>query len=372
MHVSFSEVLDQLGEGFELRIMNEVRRENEYLFNNWLPERTRSTYSIDGGSLKILPAMAGLVGMDSAYPPGGVMTSEQFLQETAKLAASVPFPEKMLREVQRIATVRRANGGNVRDYLADVILNFTDKVLRQGQMDTMEWLRAQAIIFGQIDWQYGDIRLTVDYQMDPDHYFATRTITSGDAYGEAGSVFWTDHRTAYRLLKGRVDEIAMHPDTYYEIISNDANNAEVVREEGDVRVIRRLVGSNERQSQDRRDTVTIRLYATEGSVIDPNNPETTKDFPFLPAGYVVYKGRPSNRGFSLDYIGEGATPDEQGELGYTHIAPTTEDGSMQGGRWARVYTPERRPMQLKGDTVTNGIPVLTEDDMLVVASTEMS
>jgi len=48
------------------------------------------------------------------------------------------------------------------------------------------------------------------------------------------------------------------------------------------------------------------------------------------------------------------------------------EGNGQPGRWARVYTPQDEPWQLKGQGVTNGLPVIENPEKLAVISTEMS
>ena len=371
-NVTFATILENLGPDFALRIINAARQESDYLLTRYLPERRRTSYSVKGGNIRIVPTMAGLTGMDSPYPPGGQISVSKFLAETGKVANTMTLTEEVLREMQEIMIRNQAQGQSNKEYVAEVILNFTDKVLLQSHRDTFEWLRGQALANGAINWSYGDITLNVDYQIDSERMFSTRTTTSGEAYGESSSLYWEDRRKAHRLLDGQIEEEVMHIDTFYEIAENPANNIEILSDTDQTFRIRKLVGNNERPTTDSRETASIRTYSKEGSIIDASNPEQTQNVPFFPRGKVLYVGSADQSGFDISNVGEGATPDEDGrELGYTHIAPTTE-GMGQLGRWLRVFTPEQRPMQLKGEGVTNGLPVVSEDAQLAVASTEMA
>lgn len=369
MHIDLQSLINELGPDFALEIARGLRPQSDYLFASILPERERTDYHIDLGDLIIRPTMAGLVGMDSPYPPSGSISVSTFLEKTAKLANSIPFPEKMLREFYTIAD-RVSLGRADHAQLLATLMNFVEKVIVQPHMDAMEWMRGQALSSGQIAWTYNDHSLSISYGVPAGNLLATRTTASGFAYGAANSTFWADHRTATRLLRNAVEEIVMSSATYDEIAFNDANNIRVLEQVDNVFTITRHVGSTEQLTTDRRDRARIRVYDLEGEILNPATPNTTTTVPFMPDGKISYIGRNRSDDF---HVGDGATEDpvNMRELGYTHIAPTVEGGN-QPGRWARAYVPQDRPYTFVGEGVTNGLPVLTAPKKLVVLSTELA
>ena len=369
MNTTFMSALASLGADAAIRVARAARPAAEYLFATVLPERERNTYYIEDGSISIIPTMAGLVGMDAPYPPGGVMEVSTFLETTAKIANSNTIPEKALREIQAMATQLQAQGANTNERLVQEALNFLDKVILQPHMDTMEWLRGQALVYGSIDWTFNKKQLTVDYGVPAANLLPTRTIAGGGAYGEAGSVFWDDVRTARRLLKYDLRYAIAHPETIDVILGNNANSFEVLAQADGGVTLRRLIGNNERASRDARDTITLIPYGMEGSILDPTDPANPQAVPFMPQGAILYIGSGQRRGY---VVGAGADDDAESdlELGYTHIAPTVE-GNGNPGRWARLFTPEQRPWSLQGEGVTNGLPVIRNPEKIVVATTEM-
>lgn len=369
MNTSFFNALAQLGADAAFRVARAARPAAEYLFATILPERQRNSYYVEDGTMRIVPTMAGLVAMDSPYPPGGVVEISTFLEESAKIANSNTIPEKALREIQAMVQQLALGGGNTNEALVREALNFLDKVILQPHMDTMEWLRGQALVYGQINWTFNNKNLLIDYGIPAANLLTTRTIASTEAYGESGSVFWGDVREARKLLKYDLRIAMAHPETIDVILGNTANSFEVLQQADSGIQIRKLVGSLERPSSDNRDIITLVPYGLEGSLLDPANPGTPTAVPFLPLGKILFIGSGERRGY---VVGEGATnePEADLELGYTHIAPTVE-GNGAPGRWARLFTPEGRPWQLQGDGVTNGVPVIRNNEKIVVASTEM-
>jgi hypothetical protein len=102
MFLNFQAVIAALGAGAVFRIANEARPAGDYLFNTILPERNMWTYNVDSGSMEIRPTMAGMVGMDSPYPPGGIVSVTTFLEQTAKLANEIGLNEATLRQMQQM------------------------------------------------------------------------------------------------------------------------------------------------------------------------------------------------------------------------------------------------------------------------------
>ena len=372
MQFTFRDAIEELGSDFAFRIASELRPDTTYLLSRILPPTNRMAYSVDSGSMTIRPTMAGMAAMDSPYPPTGHVEISTFLERTAKIANEAAFTEKALRELQRLLTQLQMSGGNTKQAVLENLLNFTEKVVVQSHIDTFEWLRGQALAYGEIDWTFGGKHLVVDYGIPSAHVFNTRTTASNEAYGASNSKFWDDHRAAIKLLGYNYNGPWMHPNTFDEIVANPANNIQITQQEGNVFTLRRYVDQAGTQvlSGDRRDQVTVTVYGVEGEIIDPANPDSTLKRPFLDEGRVIYTGAGQPNEFR---VGDGSTQDVESELalGYTHIAPTVESGGVSG-RWARVYTPQDRPWQLVGQGVTNGLPVIENPEKLVIASTEMA
>lgn len=357
------------GPGGIFRLANEARTPASYLLATLLPERRLPTYEASDGSMTIRTTMAGVVGMDSAYPEGGVVDLATFRERVIKIAIQNNLSEETLRQLQTLADQVVARGGSSTDLAVNTILNFVQKLLQQPQWDRREWLRGQALFTGEIDWQYNGITVQVDYGIPSANKFATRTGTA--AYGGSASVFWSDMREARRLLGSSYEISIANRTTIEEIIYNDANSINVLGIEGGRYRIQRFRGSLERPSTDARETMTIVEYNAEGEVLDPSNPGQTIKVPFVPNGVIGHFGRADN---SSEFIpGEGATQDpEDGlELGYTHLGPTTESGGRPGD-WARVYTPEDMPMQVRGQSASNPLPVIRSAKKIVLASTALS
>lgn len=370
MDFTFRDAIEELGVDFAFRIARELRPDSRYLLARILPPVNRMSYSVESGSMTIRPTMAGMAAMDSPYPPTGHVEISTFLEQTAKIASEATFTEKALRELQRLLVQLRMQGGSGKEAVVENLLNFTEKVLVQSHIDTFEWLRGQALAYGEIDWSFGGKRLVVDYGIPAEHVFDTRTGT--EAYGGSDSKFWDDHRAAIKLLGYNYNGPFMHPETFDEIVTNEANNITITQQEGNVFTLRRYreVQGNTVLSSDRRDQVTVTVYGVEGEIIDPNDPESTIKRPFLDPGRIIYTGAGQPNEFR---VGDGSTQDVESELalGYTHIAPTVESGGAPG-RWARTYTPEDRPWSLVGQCVSNGLPVVENAERLCLVSTEMS
>ena len=373
MNFNFEEALESLGADATFMIASEARPPADYLFNTLLPERNEPTYTVKSADMTVRATMAGLVGMDSPYPPSGVVEISTFLEEVAKIANHAALSEASLRRLQAIMQQMMVSGSLDNDYLVGEALNFLNKVIIQAHLDRAEWMRAQALVTGQIDWTFNNKNLVVSYGVPTANFLTNRT--SNDTWDGSTSKFWTDIRLLNEALRYNVRAYIVHPDTLWAILNNDANKAEVLRQDaftnGTSQVtLRRLIGDNERPSQDNRDTVTLIAYGGEGEIIDLSNPGQTVTVPFMPSGKILAVGNNTRSGYR---VGEGSTSDpiEDKALGYTHIAPTTEGGGRPG-RWAQLYVPENLPMQLHGRGVSNMLPVIEAPKKIAVASSNLS
>src|SRR5665811_321572 len=375
MLINFAAALKLLGPDAVFRLIREARPTSDYYLTTFLPEMLRPTYHVEEGSMKVHATMAGLTGMDSKYPETGVISASKFLEKSAKIANQATLTEQALRELQEFMMRLSTSGGNVNapKTLALEALNFFNKVIMQPHWDTMEYLKGQLFTTGEIDWTFNGMEVKIDYGIPVANKLTART--GNDAYGGTASKFWTDVRLIQKALNYAVQAYFCHPDTFDAILDNPENAIKIVEKtefkygnEYKITKYEALNGVNV-ESSDNRDTVTIRTYGAEGELINPADPKTTITVPFLSGGKLVGVGRPTTRGY---IPGEGATDDASRDraLGYTHIAPTVE-GNGQSGRLGRLYTPESMPMQLVGQGVTNGLPVLSGPEKVVIASTDM-
>lgn len=370
MELNFTEALTKIGPDAGFRIANEVRAEGDYALTMLLPEQTRQTYSIEAAHMIVRATMAGLVGMDSPYPPGGVVESGTFNAKSAKLANEVSLPEETIRQLQyTLALITNASVALNTTVLE--ALNFLNKVVVQPHRDVMEWLRGQALSSGVIDWTFNGIKLYVDYGVPTANKFTIRTIGSNNAYSGSASMFWADIRAAQEKLNYDVRGYWLNSVTLNVILANTVNGMALLSRTDSMVTLRRYVSiqGNTQFSDDARDLITFNIYDGEGEVLDPAAPSTTKKLKFIPNGKIIAVGNNNRRGYRP---GEGATRDPIYEraLGYTHIAPTVEGGG-RAGRWAELYIPQGRPYQINGRGVTNGLPVIEAPDKIVILTTEM-
>lgn len=375
MDLNLADLIALLGPDFALRIINEVRPDSDYLLESLLPEIGLPTYEAKAGAMTVRATAAGLVGMDSPFPPGGAVGGSSFNESLAKVAQHIPLPEKVLRTLQQLSIAAR-NQGSSNQTAIDTILDFANKVLRQGQTDTAEWMRGKALSTGALQWTFGDITLDVDYGFPSDNLFSQETGT--DFYGGSSSDFWADWWAMLAIFRGQLRAAYAHPDTINLIISNTVNaitlteqdfttgTASFVKFTGDASTGPRNASS------DVRDRARIIGYGLEVDVLDPTDPANPSKEPVIPRGLIVCVGNPVNRGMTVGLGSAVESETNAVRLGYTHIGPTTEDGSGLGRRWSQVFTPENMPMQVHGRTAANILPVIEAYDKVVVLSTAMS
>jgi hypothetical protein len=347
------------------KIANQARPPAAYLFASLLPEITKYTYQAKGGSMTVRALMAGLVGLDSPYPETGFVEVSDWSAETAKLANQARLGEEALRHLQDALMRMQLANQPTTEFIQREALNLVDKVIVQGHLDTMEYLRGLAICTGEIDWTFNGKRLKVNYGIPAANKLAKRT--GNDGYGGSASKFWADHRQIKRLLKGNVRGILAHPDTIDMIRYNPANSLVTIAE-GDGSITFRKINAQGQFTQDAGDTVTLISYGLEGEILDPNNPKKTIKIPFCPVGSLTGVGNNSGTRY---IVGAGSTQPVENALGYTHLSPTVEAGG-QPGRWADVFTPEREPWAIEARGVQNGLPVVEAPEKLVHASSDMA
>jgi hypothetical protein len=375
MNLNFAAALLTLGAEAAFRIANGSRPPASYLLNDILPERNVNSYHVESGGMTVRATMAGLVAMDSDYPPTGHISVDTFLETTAKIANHTKLPEATLRTLQQAMATLTANGQGV-DTTATVVqeaLNFFNLVIMQPQLDVSEWLRGQLLSFGALNWQFNKKGLVVDYGVPSANIFPLRTLAGNTAYSGSGSLFWTDVRNIRRALKRTGTRIILaHPDTVEDAQYNTVNSMVVTAETDATITFRKLVSPSSAEfTADANDTVTIVKYGAEGEILNPADPTTTIVVPFIEPGKLIGIGNAGQRGYRPGMGSQDNPADLPNTLGYTHIGPTVEGGG-RAGRWGDMFTPQYEPWSLHGRAASNQLPVLESPDMLAIATTELA
>jgi hypothetical protein len=373
MEFDLRTALDALRQrGTVFQVANDARPPEAYVFSAFLPEEKKYSYQATSGSMTVRATMAGLVGMDSPYPLGGAIEVSKFSEETAKIAIRVPLPERDLRELQEALFRLTLQGANTLEAVQQTALNFEDHLIVQPMLDTTEYLRGRALVFGMIDWTFNGVRLLVDYGVPSANILPARTGANG--YGGSTSKFWEDVALQRQRLRNTIVARIMHTDTKEVILANPVNNIELVAEDldrGTFSVRRyKIVGGVPISSTDPRDKADFITYDSEGEIWDLTAPGKTKLVRFMPAGAITAIGRFNAKRF---VIGAGAQtpPNPNGlEIGYTHLAPTVESFGRPG-RWSDVRTPDDSPWMMEGRGAMNGIPVIEKPELVSTATTEM-
>ena len=371
MQFAFTEALRKLGPDAGFRLINEARPAGSYVFAGLLPERALRSYEAKDASMTVRSAMAGLVSMDTPYPPTGVVDVATFLERTAKVANKTVMTEQAIRTLQEMMLYLMVSGTGTTEQMLEEVLNFTNAVLIQPHLDVAEWLRGQAIATGAITWTFGTTGLVVDYGIPAGNKLTARA--GNDAYAGSTSKFWTDIRASNKLLRGSSNIVRIaHPDLLDDILYNEVNALQVVAMTDGAVTVRRMIAQNgtNTPSSDARDVVTIIKYGLEGEVINPADTATTTKVPFMPRTKLVSIGTAVNTGY---VVGAGSRLPQPYEIGYTHLGPTVEAGGAPG-RWARVYTPQDRPWQLIGEAAANILPVIDSRaaSRIVIATSDVS
>lgn len=378
MNPTFASITAALSQNNGLiRLANTGPDASEYLLTTYLPSIQRPDYNISGGVLKVQTIMAGLVGMDSPYPRGSAIQLSTFTEKTAKIAMSVGLSEESRRELNRFiqfAKLGQLNGQTEADVLSAAALNLYEKGCIQAIDDTEEYLRAQALTTGALNWTFNGKTLQVDYQLPAANKFAQRT--GSDGYGGSTSKFWTDAILADQTVLGAVGYV-MSMSTLNMIINNPANNIRVIadtyspqrniRRVQIVRAVQTAQGISVGTDTDARYALTLIAYARKGQIIDPTTPGATIGVQMIPDGVISVVGQQeANQLISVD-----GTAVPQYRLGYFHVAPTVEGENVGSplGRWGRLYTPQDRPWEVQAEAVENGLPVIEAPERLVILRT---
>lgn len=396
MQFTFSEIIAQLNGSRNLAVTNfayEIVRAkvipSDYFLATILPEEEHPDYVTGQGHITIYPTMINQAAMDSPFTPLGVMTSEMFQENTIKLGGEMFFTEKDMRDLQALEksiittgfarglSNSQINGGlvvNPQTGLADgktvnglrlnALIGMT-LAMAKAHFDRREWMRSKALFYNALDWEFNGLPAKVKYKIPTGNFLTPRS--SSDAYNASSSKFWTDIRTLYTKLNNFI--LVMNQNTYNAIIGQSANNISITADSGMVKTIVQWNSQAVRQPNDFRNTQTIYVYNKSGTHFDPTT-KIMSAVPFVPDGLILAVGEAVFEGIQLTQ-GSVDDPTLKYRAGYTHIAPTVESGS-QMGTWAKIYTPEAKPMQVLGETAGNTLPMITNGKRICVLETTIS
>jgi hypothetical protein len=210
----------------------------------------------------------------------------------------------------------------------------------------------------------------VNYGVPAANFLTNRT--GNDRYGGSTSKFWTDVLDAQTKLRYSVRAAIISSTLMNQILNNTANSLALTGQNGNVFTVRKYVSINGNNvlSPDPREQFQFTVYDEEAEIMDLVNEGQTVKIPFMPQTKILFVGNNNQSGYR---VGQGSTDDPTLDLalGYTHIGPTVEGGG-EPGMWARLYTPEGQPWQLKGDGVENLLPVIESPKKIVVASSDLA
>lgn len=362
MRLDLNAYLDMLDRDVTFSLANAVP-DGEMLWATFLPERQEDTYEVKDSQLVIYSTMAGMVGRDSPYAPGGVMQASDFREDIVKWSIETALAENQLIKLQELA--RKIDvGATPITTMVETLLNLMDKIIAQSLRDAMEYARGRAIQDGALNWTFNQKTLSVDYGYPMENILSRLTDQTGSWYLPE-STFWDDIEVIRQKLQRQVLAIVMTESTFTKIVNQDANKlqvTEVARTRYSARyTLRRVaqIGYANAIPEDFRSQVEIITYDRMATLFDPLAADFLKHVPFLDDDKVIAFGRPTGMQFEI-----GSTPLPEYAFGYTHIGPTVEgDGP---GRWMRMYTPENQPWRLIAQGVMNGLPVIREPRRIVV------
>lgn len=370
MQFNFAEVVRNLPPDLVPRIINGRRTPSRYVFNEILPNRNLISREAKSGTMTIHSVMAGLVAMDSPYPRASAISMAGFSESLAKVAISNGLNEQQAWDLHELLRIKWSQGGLslATEAMVQFMFNFVDKILLQPLDDTAEWMKGQALCTGAINWTFNSKKLEVDYGIPAAAFFTQRT--GNDAYHGSTSKFWDDIVKIKRYFKGNLRGILAHPDTLDAARYNTANSMAVINESNSSIQFRKINGTTGQFTVDSNDQITIAQYGDSGKAIDHNNPGVLIEKPFMPKGLLLGVGR----NVTNDLLVTDTQDTNPDAIGYHHVGPTMEamhQGDPTGHYWSRTYSPQERPWEWIGEAVANMLPIIENNNLICVASTEM-
>lgn len=390
MEYSFLDIINMLNQNlpqsdnFAFRLARAALQPDTYLFNRLLPRENRPDWHVTGGTMTITPTILGDVAMDSPYPPMGNLQSSAFLEKISKFGGQMFFTEQQQRElINMINALRVTASMDNRDAFGDFDgqmrmfaergsadnntingrrINTIFGIIRsitKSHWDTGEWLSGEALTEGKINYTFNDLEMDIDYDVPAaniDDY------AGNDRFDQSASKWWTWVKKVHTKLDNPT--FFLNSNSYYDITENDVNKIETLDITGMERRIRRYRDDAIVQKRDARESMTVNVYNKAGSIMDVTT-KTLISKPFLKDKRVIAIGGLNPDAIELN-LGGVTDPDNELALGYNHIGPTIEGGGRPG-IWARIFTPEGKPMQILAETAANMLPMIYNPKRLMIA-----
>lgn len=363
--VNLANLISQVDRDVAFELANSVP-DGEMLWAEFLPEVTQDSYRIEDAEMHVYSTMAGIVGRDSPYPPGGVVRAQEFKEDILKWAVETALGEQDMVKLMQLAQKIGRNGApNVR--VVETLLNLEDKIIGQGLRDAMEWMRGQVLQTGILTMTFGQKTVSIDFGIPAANKLSRLNLGAGSWY-TSGSTLWDDIEIIRQKLDRRVLAMVMTENTATQIFNQAANNVQVVqtaRTRYTSRYsLRRVAASLVAGSipEDFRSSFDIITYDRTATVYDPNGADGMQHIPMMEDDAVVVLGAPTGRLFDI-----GSTELPEHALGRTAVGPTVEGGGVPG-RWTRLYTPEHNPARVIAQGASNALAYLREPRRIVTVA----
>ncbi len=394
MEFTFFDIIAMLNQNlpqsdnFAFRMARNAQQPGRYLLTRQvLPRENRPDWHVTGGTMTITPTLLGDVAMDSPYPPMGNMEATAFFENTSKFAGQMFFNEKQQRELitainglrvagsldglsqaqimgdfdtqmNMIRATGRADDNTINGRRLNQVLGILASI-QKSNWDTGEYLAGMALTEGALSYTFNDIEMNVSYDIPAAN---VKDYSGNDRFDQSASKFWTFIKAAYRQLSNPV--FIWNSNSYYDVAENTVNQIEGVQIAGDTRRLVRYQENVIRQRQDDRESITTRIYDAAGAVMNPATKSIVSK-PFIKDKRLIAIGGLNPDGIELT-LGGMTDPDNSLRLGYTHVGPTVE-GQGRPGIWARIYTPEGKPMQVLAETAVNMLPAILNPKRIMIA-----
>lgn len=389
MEFSFLDIINMLntalpaGDNFAFRMARAATQPSDYLFERIMPSMNKNTWHTSGGTMTITPTILGDVSMDTPYPPMGVMEAATFFEKIGKFAGMMFFNEEQQKELldiinglriessmdrrdgfgdintqfNMVRETGRADGNTINGARINAVLGISNSI-QKSHWDTREYLRGEALTEGLINYTFNNIKMEIDYKIPAAN---VDTYSGNNRFDQSTSKFWD---WVFKVFRTMVNpQFFMNSTSYYEIANNPANQIVNFELQGTVRSMIRYRDNVIQQKRDSREQIQVNIYDKAGSIMNAAA-KTLVSKPFLKGKRIFAVGDLNTSEIELS-LGGMTDPDDQLRLGYTHIGPTIEGGG-RSGIYARIYSPEGKPMQVLAETATNMLPVILNPKKLMI------
>jgi len=380
----FNQNLPQ-SDNFAFRLARIANTPASYLFiNRILPAENRPDWHVTGGTYQMTPTILGNVQMDTEYPPMGNQEASSFLENTTKFAGQMFFTEEQQRnlinmingiritasmdardafgdintQMNMVASTGRADDNTINGRRINAVLGII-RTIQASHWSTREWLAGEALTEGKIVYRFNNVDVNVDYKVPATNI---DVYTGNDRFDQSASKWWTWVKKVHRYLSNPI--FYLNSTSYYDITENEVNKIESLEITGMTRRLRRYRDDAINQKRDVRETMSVEVYDKSGSILDAANKRVVSK-PFLKDKRVIAIGELNADGVEME-LGGMTDPDNPLRLGYTHVGPTIEGGGRPG-IYARIFTPEGKPMQCLAETAANMLPLIINSKRMMIA-----